>query len=38
MRLLEAGYGVGVTVAAGAGLTVPAASIRDVKFAKEIHP
>jgi uncharacterized protein YlxW (UPF0749 family) len=37
MRLLQAGYGVGVTVAPGDALTVPAASARDVKFAKEIH-
>jgi len=37
MRLLEASYGVGVSVAAGDGLTVPAANTRDVKFAKEIH-
>jgi uncharacterized protein YlxW (UPF0749 family) len=37
MRLLEAGYGVGVSVTAGDGLSVPAANTRDVKFAKEIH-
>jgi uncharacterized protein YlxW (UPF0749 family) len=36
MRLLEASYGAGVTVSAGETLSVPAASARDVKFAKEI--
>jgi uncharacterized protein YlxW (UPF0749 family) len=36
LRLLEASYGVGVSVSAGEGLTVPAGSVRDVNFAKEI--
>ena len=38
LRLLETSYGVGVTVSAGDGLTLPAGSIRDVKFAKQIGP
>ena len=38
LRLLETSYGVGVTVNAGDGLALPAASIRDVKFAKQIGP
>ncbi|OKH79232.1 hypothetical protein EB73_35965, partial [Mycobacterium sp. SWH-M3] len=38
MRLLETSYGVGVNVSAGDGLTVPAVSVRDVNFAKEIGP
>lgn len=36
LRLLEASYGVGVRVSAGDGLGVPAVSVRDVHFAKEI--
>jgi uncharacterized protein YlxW (UPF0749 family) len=36
LRLLEASYGVGVKVSAGDGLTLPAGSVRDVKFAKQI--
>ena len=36
LRLLETSYGVGVTVAAGDGLTVPAGAAREVKFAKQI--
>ena len=36
LRLLETSYGVGVTVSAGDGLTVPAAAARDIKFAKQI--
>ncbi|MBV8929783.1 MAG: DUF881 domain-containing protein [Mycobacteriaceae bacterium] len=36
-QLLETSYGVGVSVTPGDGLTVPATSTRDVKFAKEIH-
>ena len=38
LRLLEASYGVGVTVSAADGLTLPAGSVRDVNFAKEIGP
>ena len=38
LRLLEASYGVGVNVSAGEGLTLPAGSIRDVNFAKQIGP
>ncbi|MBS1694239.1 MAG: DUF881 domain-containing protein [Actinobacteria bacterium] len=33
LRLLETSYGVGVNVAAGDGLTLPAASVREVVFA-----
>jgi uncharacterized protein YlxW (UPF0749 family) len=36
LRLLEASYGVGVSVSAGEGLTLPAGSVRDVNFAKQI--
>ncbi|MUL85440.1 MULTISPECIES: DUF881 domain-containing protein [unclassified Mycolicibacterium] len=36
LRLLETSYGVGVHVSAGDGLTVPAVSVRDVNFAKQI--
>jgi len=38
LRLLEASYGVGVSVNAGDGLALPAGAIRDVKFAKQIGP
>jgi uncharacterized protein YlxW (UPF0749 family) len=38
LRLLEVSYGVGVTVDVSDGLSLPAGSIRDVKFAKEIGP
>ena len=38
LRLLEASYGVGVTVNVADGLSLPAGSIRDVKFAKQIGP
>lgn len=38
LRLLETSYGVGVTVSAGEGLTVPTGTIRDIKFAKQIGP
>ena len=38
LRLLETSYGVGVSVSAGDGLTLPAGSIRDVHFAKQIGP
>jgi uncharacterized protein YlxW (UPF0749 family) len=36
LRLLEIAYGVGVSVSAGDGLTLPAGSIRDINFAKQI--
>jgi uncharacterized protein YlxW (UPF0749 family) len=36
LRLLEASYGVGVNVSSGEGLTLPAGSVRDVNFAKQI--
>jgi uncharacterized protein YlxW (UPF0749 family) len=38
LRLLETSYGVGVEVSEGDGLTVPAGSVRDVNFAKQIGP
>lgn len=38
LRLLEISYGVAVTVDIADGLTLPAGSIRDVKFAKQIGP
>lgn len=38
LRLLEASYGVAVSVAAGEGLSLPAGAIREVKFAKQIGP
>jgi len=38
LRLLEASYGVGVTVNFADGLSLPAGSIRDVKFARQIGP
>jgi uncharacterized protein YlxW (UPF0749 family) len=38
LRLLETSYGVGVNVSAGDGLTVPAGSVRDINFAKQIGP
>ena len=38
MRLLQISYGVVVTVDAADGLALPAGSIRDVKFAKQIGP
>jgi uncharacterized protein YlxW (UPF0749 family) len=38
LRLLEASYGVVVTVNVADGLSLPAGSVRDVKFAKEIGP
>lgn len=37
LRLLEASYGVGVTVTAGDGLTLPAGSVRDLTFAKGLQ-
>lgn len=36
LRLLETSYGVGVSVSAGDGLSVPAVAVRDVNFAKQI--
>lgn len=36
LRLLETTYGVGVNVSAGDGLTLPAGSVRDIHFAKQI--
>jgi uncharacterized protein YlxW (UPF0749 family) len=38
LRLLETSYGVGVTVSTGEGLTLPAGSVRDINFAKQIGP
>jgi uncharacterized protein YlxW (UPF0749 family) len=38
LRLLETSYGVGVNVSAGDGLALPAGSVRDVNFAKQIGP
>jgi uncharacterized protein YlxW (UPF0749 family) len=38
LKLLEVSYGVLVTVDAADGLTLPAGSVRDVKFAKQIGP
>jgi uncharacterized protein YlxW (UPF0749 family) len=38
LRLLETSYGVGVTVSSSDDLTLPAGSVRDVNFAKEIGP
>lgn len=37
LRLLETSYGVGVTVAGGDDLRLPAASNRDIKFASQIE-
>jgi hypothetical protein len=36
--LLETSYGVGLSVSASDGLTLPAGSIRDINFAKQIGP
>ncbi len=38
LRLLEASYGVGVSVNVSDNLALPAGAIRDVKFAKQIGP
>ncbi|MEB4210000.1 DUF881 domain-containing protein [Mycobacterium sp. 94-17] len=38
LRLLQISYGVVVTVDGADGLTLPAGSVRDVKFAKQIGP
>ena len=36
LTLLQQSYGVGVTVSTGEALTVPGASVREIRFAKEI--
>ena len=36
LRLLETSYGVGVSVSTSEALTLPASSVRDVNFAKQI--
>ncbi|WP_326546632.1 DUF881 domain-containing protein [Mycolicibacterium sp. ND9-15] len=36
LRLLEASYGVGVSVSAGEALELPAGSVREINFAREI--
>jgi uncharacterized protein YlxW (UPF0749 family) len=38
LRLLEVSYGVGVTVNVSDGLSLPAGSVREVKFAEQIGP
>ncbi|HKH53720.1 MAG TPA: DUF881 domain-containing protein [Mycobacterium sp.] len=38
LRLLETSYGVGLNVSANDGLTLPAGSVRDINFAKQIGP
>ena len=38
LRLLEASYGVGVSVSSGDGLSLPAGAVREIKFAKQIGP
>ena len=38
LRLLEASYGVGVAVAGGDGLVLPAGSVREINFAKQSGP
>ena len=38
LRLLEMSYGVGVAVAGGDGLALPAASVRDINFARQSGP
>ena len=38
LRLLEVSYGVGITVDVSDGLSLPAGSVREVKFAKQIGP
>jgi uncharacterized protein YlxW (UPF0749 family) len=38
LRLLEVSYGVGATVNVSDGLSLPAGSVREVKFAKQIGP
>ncbi len=36
LRLLEASYGVGVNVSSADGLSLPAGTVREIKFAKQI--
>ena len=36
LRLLETSYGVRVNVSASESLTLPAGSVRDINFAKQI--
>jgi uncharacterized protein YlxW (UPF0749 family) len=38
LRLLEISYGVGISVDVSDGLSLPAGSVREVKFAKQIGP
>ncbi|BBY20569.1 DUF881 domain-containing protein [Mycobacterium stomatepiae] len=38
LRLLELSYGVGIAVNVSDGLSLPAGSVREVKFAKQIGP
>ncbi|WP_099020759.1 DUF881 domain-containing protein [Mycolicibacterium palauense] len=38
LRLLETSYGVGVSVSTADGLTVPAGTTRDVRFAEQMGP
>lgn len=38
LRLLEESYGVGVSVSSGDGLSLPASTAREIKFAKQIGP
>jgi uncharacterized protein YlxW (UPF0749 family) len=38
LRLLEASYGVGVSINSGDGLALPAGAIREVRFATPIRP
>ncbi|CDO88772.1 hypothetical protein AWC29_25355 [Mycobacterium triplex] len=38
LRLLEVSYGVGIAVNVSDGLSLPAGSVREVKFAKQIGP
>ncbi|MCV7279106.1 DUF881 domain-containing protein [Mycolicibacterium flavescens] len=38
LRLLEASYGVGVSVSAGDAVTLPAGSVRELNFAEPIGP
>ena len=37
LRLLEVSYGVGVSVSSGDGLSVPAGTAREIKYAKQIN-
>ncbi|ORB29777.1 DUF881 domain-containing protein [Mycolicibacterium parafortuitum] len=38
LRLLETSYGVGVNVSSGDGLVLPAGSVREINFARQIGP